>query len=76
MASIVRLAVTLGTKSNHIFFRISSTMASEGQVMDLQARHATANLATPAIALQNAMVQVTVSFIGHTPWPHARSSSA
>lgn len=53
----VHSLVTVGAQRDQILFRIASVMASELNVVNLEAMHATAGLAAPAVSLQNLTVQ-------------------
>jgi len=50
---MVHPCVAIRAQGDQILFHIATRMASEFEVVYLQALHATANLASPAVALQH-----------------------
>jgi hypothetical protein len=49
----VNSLVTGGTESDQVFFRVTTLVAAELNVVDLKRIHATAVLAAPTISLQD-----------------------
>ena len=47
------LRVAVGAQCDQILFHVATRLASEFKVMHLQVLHATADLASPAVALQH-----------------------
>ena len=53
--------VAFGAQRDQVLFDIASRMAAEFEVMHLQALHATADLAAPAVALQYLSLQFGIA---------------
>ena len=53
--------VALSAQRDQVLFHIATRLAAEFEVVHLQVLHATANLASPAVALQHLAVQFAVA---------------
>jgi len=53
--------VAFSAQRDQVLFHVATRLASELEVVHLQVLHATANLASPAVALQHPAVQVAVA---------------
>jgi len=53
--------VAFGAERDQIVFLVATRMAAEFEVMHLQALHAAANLASPAVALQHLAMQFPIA---------------
>ena len=62
MASFsMHLFVAFGAECDQVLFHIATRLAAELEVVDLQILHATADLASPAVALQHLLMQVAIA---------------
>jgi hypothetical protein len=53
--------VAFGAQGDQVLFLISTRMAAEFEVVYLQVLHATAHLASPAVAFQHLAMQVSIA---------------
>ena len=53
--------VAFGAQRDQVLFLVSTRLASEFEMVHLQVLHATANLASPAVALQHLPMQFAVA---------------
>ena len=57
----MHLFVAFGAQSDQILFHIATRVAAEFEVMHLQLLHASADLASPSVALQHLAMQLAVA---------------
>jgi hypothetical protein len=57
----MHLLVAIGTERDKVLFLIATRVAAEFEMMYLQILHATADLASPAVALENLPMQFVVA---------------
>ena len=57
----MQMFVAFGAQRDQVLFDVATRMASELEVVHLQVLHATADLASPAIALQYLLMQFAVA---------------
>jgi hypothetical protein len=66
----VSVLVALDTKGHEIFGRVITQSASWPNMMDLKILHSPAQLATPAVSLQDFLTELAIS-IGIKPQPRS-----
>ncbi len=57
----MHLFVAFGAQRDQVLFLVAARLASEFDVVHLQVLHTPADLASPAVALQHLVVQVTIA---------------
>ncbi len=58
---VMHLFVAFGAHRAQVLFHVATRLAAEFEVMYLQMLHATANLASPAIAFEHLAMQISIA---------------
>ena len=59
-SAVMQVGVACSAKGDQIFFAIFARLAAELFVMNLQVRHSSAELASPAVAAQHLLTELLV----------------